>query len=124
MVSWGVTQGSVCDFCFSFGRRGTTSATTSAVGAHTCTEYRPPPACRRRLSNPSGAEERDDSHMVGAIVQRLIHAYKAKTGDDFDGAADSEFDRLYDISKAVLGSGITKSLLRELVKSYLHSAET
>ena len=61
--------------------------------------------------------------MVGAIVQRLIHAYKAKTGDDFEGATDAQFDRLYDISQAVLGSGITKSLLRKLVKSYLHSAK-
>lgn len=70
------------------------------------------------LSNPSHAEESADSQMVARLLHRLLQSYEQHTGEDFEGE-QHQFDQLYELAKAALGSSLTKRTLKSLVRSYL-----
>lgn len=72
----------------------------------------------RWLVSADQREEKNDSKMVGALVHRLLNSFESNTGESFEGH-EHQYDWIYDRAKAVLGSSITKGLLKRLVTSYL-----
>lgn len=42
-----------------------------------------------------------------------------QAGEEFEGAGEHQWDRLYGIAKSVLGSSVSRRLLKRLVTSYL-----
>jgi hypothetical protein len=58
--------------------------------------------------------------MVGRIVQRLLSAYQSQAGEEFRGHEEGQWDKLYAIGKNVLGSSISRSVLKSLVQAYLN----
>lgn len=75
--------------------------------------------CACRLSNPAGGEEAHDSQMVARIVQRLLATYRKQAGEEFEGEEEHQWDRLYAIARSVLGSSVSRRVLKSLVKAYL-----
>lgn len=90
-------------------------ALSSTLSLHLPTT--PTAACR--LANPSHAEESHDSQMVARLLHRLLQAYERSTGEDFEGQDEQQYDKLHGIATRVLGSSLSKDVLKSLVRSYL-----
>eukprot|EP00887_Chlorella_sp_A99_P007643 scaffold20.g7643.t1 len=74
------------------------------------------------LSNPSHTEEQDDSQMVAAIMERLLRKYEHQFGEAFQ-LSDANVDRLHSLAKGVMGSSLSRRLLKGLVRAYLGMTE-
>ena len=69
----------------------------------------------------SNSSDGGSVQMVSRVMHRLLETYQQQSGQEFKGQPH-EYDKLFDLAKLVLGSSLSKRVLKGLVRAYLRGA--